>query len=132
MLFKLLILVFSSSLLFSQILLQKNYYVATNDIMLSDIIQNPSQDFKLFTIIQGRYTKRVKTKILLEKLHSYGYKAIKSSTNYIKFIKQTPIDVQPIKNFFTQNINPTMIILILKILLYIQEVTLKNFLLHIQ
>ncbi len=72
--------------------LNKDYYVNSNDINLSQIIPHVNSDAVLFSFEQGKYTKRVKSKDLIKDLKSYGYGTYTSKSNYIKFTKKSPID----------------------------------------
>jgi len=96
MLSKIVFLLFISVELFS-ITLKDTYYVNSNHIKLLDIVPNASYDVTLYKIDDGRYTKRIKTKYVINMLKSHDISNIESSSRYIKFIKKSPIDIKPIK-----------------------------------
>lgn len=91
--------------------LEKDYYVSSNDINLSQIVLHVSSDRVLFSFEQGKYTKRVKSKDLIKELKSYGYDGYTAKDNYIKFTKKSPIDTSKIKKYiidFYKKIYPTI------------------------
>jgi|FLOH01.1.fsa_nt_gi flagellar basal body P-ring formation protein FlgA len=91
--------------------LNKDYYVNSNDINLSQIIPHVNSDAVLFSFEQGKYTKRVKSKDLIKDLKSYGYGTYTSKSNYIKFTKKSPIDTSKIKKYikdFYKKIYPSI------------------------
>lgn len=97
MLFKaLLFLIFVLSL-FGDNSLKSNYYIKSDEIKLSDIVSHTNEDEKLFTIMQGKYTKRVKSSKVLEQLRKYGYQNYTAKHSYIKFTKISPIDTSKIE-----------------------------------
>ncbi len=96
MLLKTLLLLFSFVSLFGERSLQKDYYVDSNEINLSTIIPNIQIDKKIFTITQGKYTKRVKSSQLLELLSKNGYKDFSATSSYVKFTKKSPINTKKI------------------------------------
>jgi len=77
--------------------LKNNYFVFSDTIMLSDIVKSVKKDVKLYTITEGRYTKKVKSKDLLKLLNQYGYSKYNAKHAYIKFTRQSPIDTSKIK-----------------------------------
>ena len=79
--------------------LNEDYYVKSDAIKLSDIVPNAQNDAVLYTIEQGRYTKRVKSEELIALLVKYGFKEYESKHSYVKFTKQSPIDVSKIEKF---------------------------------
>ncbi|MBA1437491.1 MAG: flagellar basal body P-ring formation protein FlgA [Epsilonproteobacteria bacterium] len=91
MVLKLLFLILITINLFSQTILQKNYYINGTTIKLSDIINSPKKDKILFNINDSRHIKRVKTKELIELLGSYGYKT-SSKHPYTQFTQRSPAD----------------------------------------
>jgi flagellar basal body P-ring formation protein FlgA len=79
--------------------LSEEYYVKSDAIKLSDIVPDVKNDAVLYAIEQGRYTKRVKSEELLVLLGKYGFKEYDSKHSYVKFTKQSPIDVSKIEKF---------------------------------
>ena len=95
---KLLFFALLSCNLFAIDFLHDNYYIKSDVIKISDIIEG-SDNTILYKISEGRYTKRVKTKNLLLLLKKHGYKEYKADHAYVKFIKKSPINVSKIKNY---------------------------------
>ncbi|MEN8304469.1 MAG: flagellar basal body P-ring formation chaperone FlgA [Campylobacterota bacterium] len=95
---KILFLLSFSISLFADVYLKNSYYVKEKEIMLSDIVKNIENDVKLFDIDKNRYSKRVKSKKILQILQSHGLKDYKSKHAYIQFTKKSPIKTQKIKN----------------------------------
>jgi flagella basal body P-ring formation protein FlgA len=91
-------------LLFSNSL-NSDYYVNSNDINLSVIVPDVKKDIILFSILQGKYTKRVKSKDLIKQLKFIGYDSYTSESNYIKFTKKSPIDISKIKKHIEEFYN---------------------------
>ena len=87
------------SLLDAQIELKSNYMVADDYVLLSDIVQTSNKNIKLYKIDKNRHSLRIKTKQLLQKLHSLGYKEISSKHNYTQFSKTSPINTQKIEQY---------------------------------
>ena len=77
--------------------LKEHYYVPTDEIRLSSIIPNVKEDLKLYSITQGRYTRRVKSKELISTLNKHGYTDYVSKSSYIKFTKQSPVNTSKIE-----------------------------------
>ena len=86
------------STLFSDFL-NKTYYVDSKDIKISDIISNSDDNIVIFNIEKNRYTKRVKSKKIIELLKVNGYKDFKTKHNYVKFVLNSPIDTTKIQNY---------------------------------
>lgn len=97
MLKKIFFLFLFSSNLFS-ITLNPTYFVNSDNIKLRDIIPDADYDIRLYKIEKNRYSKKVKSKNLIQILSSHGYKEIETSSRYIKFIKKSPIDLSSIKD----------------------------------
>ncbi len=95
---KILLFLFFSIGLLADSYLKSNYYVQDREILLSDIVENPKEDVQLFRIDKSRYSKRVKSKKVLQILNSYGIKDYKSKHSYIQFTKKSPINIEKIKN----------------------------------
>jgi len=87
--------------------LQKTYYTDSNDINLSSIFKDTKNDKKLFEIQSNKYSKRIKSKLLIKILSQLGYKDIKSKSNYITFKRKTTFDTSKIKteinNYYKNN-----------------------------
>ncbi len=84
--------------LFADTYLKSNYFVQERKIMLSDVVKNTTRDVKLFKIDKSKYSKRIKSKKMLEILNSHGIKNYKSKHSYIQFTKKSPINSEKIKN----------------------------------
>lgn len=93
------LLFFITTSLFSQNILQKQYYIKNNTVMLSDIVNiTPQNDIQLFVLEPHRHTLRVKTKRVLELLKENGYNDyISKHRGYVQFTKRSPIDTTPFK-----------------------------------
>ncbi len=99
MFIKLLYLLIFSIQLNAITLLKNIYFTDTNEINISHIIDDVTDDKILYKIDSDRYTKRVSSKVLIKKLASYGYKDIKSKHSYINLSKKSPIDTSKISQF---------------------------------
>jgi len=109
----LLILLCIPLILFSKDLLEKTYYIEGNDINISHLVNHPKEDKVLFHFQNNRYTKRIKSKQLIEILKSYNYNNVESQSRYIKFIKKSPIDLSQAKIYiedFYLSVYPDMTI----------------------
>jgi len=82
--------------LYANTQLQRNYFVTDKKIYLSTIIQEPKQDYLLYTIDTNKYTKRIQTKKLLQSLKEHGYTHITSKNAYTQFTLKSPINVAKI------------------------------------
>lgn len=89
---KVFLLLIISLNLFANNYLKSNYFITNDFVMLSDIINQPTKDIKLYNIDKNRYSKRVKSKDLLKLLKEYGYEDYTSKHNYVQFTKKSPID----------------------------------------
>ncbi len=96
MLKQILFLLFISLELFS-LTLKDSYYINSNNIKLLDIAPQADYDVTLYQINKSRYTKRIKTKEIINTLKKHGFEDVKSSSSYIKFIKKSPINTSEIK-----------------------------------
>jgi flagella basal body P-ring formation protein FlgA len=85
--------------------LQKNYYTPTKNIYLHTLIKNTKNNPLLYTITEGRYTKKISTKKVVKKLLSLGYKVDDFQSNYIKFTHEIPFDRKRLKKFLLQQYN---------------------------
>ncbi|SFV75975.1 Flagellar basal-body P-ring formation protein FlgA [hydrothermal vent metagenome] len=99
MLSKILFISLLISSLYANKTLKKEYYVPTNSIKLSYIIPNVKNDKEILSIINERYTLRIKSKYLLKILQQNGYKNYKATSNYINFIRKSDIDTSLLQNY---------------------------------
>jgi len=90
------LLIFSIYLHASNIL-NKTYYINSDDINISTLIPDIKNDIRLFSVSKSKYTKRIKTKLLVGMLQKHGYKGYHSKSRYIKFIKNSPVNLSNIK-----------------------------------
>ena len=97
MLLKILFFSLFSLSLYANAYLKDHYYVSSNEIRLSTLIPHIKDDFILYSITQGRYTRRIKSKELLNILKQHGYSNYLVKSRYIKFTKENPIDTKKIK-----------------------------------
>ena len=97
MFIKVLLSLFLSLELFS-LTLNSTYYISSRNIQLQDILPNASYNVTLYKIPTNRYTKRVKSKELVALLQNHGFKDLITSSNYVQFIKKSPIDTSKIEN----------------------------------
>jgi len=86
-------------LLFSQNILQKEYYINNDFVMLSDIVKTAkTNDKKILDIKSNRHTLRIHSKKLQKILSEAGYKDYAPlHRGYIQFTKRSPIDKQEFK-----------------------------------
>jgi len=97
MLSKILFLSLIALSLHSNQILKENYYIQGEDIRLSALIPHIKDDIHLYSITEGRYTRRIKSKDLIKLLKEKGYGEYQAKSSYIKFTKQSPIDTTKIK-----------------------------------
>ena len=83
-------------LLYSQNILQKEYYINNDFVMLSDIVKNTkANDKKILDIKSNRHTLRIYSKELQKILSKAGYKNYAPlHRGYIQFTKRSPINKQ--------------------------------------
>ena len=116
--FILFILIFTK-LTASNNILEKNYYVDSNDINISSIIKNIQTDKNLFKIPSNKSLKRIKTTMLIKILKENGYDNVKKSSNYITFHKKSTIDkthiINEIKRYYKQKYD----------IIYIESITVN-------
>ncbi|MBA1433602.1 MAG: flagellar basal body P-ring formation protein FlgA [Epsilonproteobacteria bacterium] len=125
---QILILLFLSTLLFSQEL-QQEYIIENNVVKLSDIVKNPKKDHILYNINKTRHSKRVRSSELIEKLNAYGYNNFQTKHAYIQFSQRSPIETKKLQNalvnYYKEKYNNITIITIKEITLrptkYIQH-----------
>ena len=105
------LLLLLTTTLFSFDSLESNYFVKKRTILLSDIIPSPQNDQAIYQISMDKYTKRVRTRELIKKLHELGYKKISSKHAYTQFTLTSPISLTKIEDFVRkkyQEIYPTI------------------------
>jgi len=79
------------------ITLKDTYYINSNNIKLLDIVPDAKYDVTLYENDKGRYTKRIRTKDIIQTLKKHDFTKVQSSSNYIRFIKKSPIDTSKIE-----------------------------------
>ena len=97
MFFRLLVLLITTTSLFSSILLEKNYLIDGKKVKLSHITKNPKNNEILFNIKDKKHIKRVKSKELIELLKRYNIKA-HTKHSYIQFTQKSPIKTQALQD----------------------------------
>jgi flagellar basal body P-ring formation protein FlgA len=102
MLTKFISLILLSSILYANNIIQKTYYISSDDIYISHIIKNPPKNKQIYKIAPGKYTKRVKSKELIKLLKKNGYRGFSSKSMYVKFIKKSPINTSKIESFIEE------------------------------
>ncbi len=86
----------------AETILNSTYYVLSNDIYISAIIENAPRNRLIYKIAPSRYTKKVKSKELIKILKENGYRNISSKSRYVKFIKKSPIDTSKITQYIRE------------------------------
>lgn len=97
MFIKILLFLLFSLPLFAGVALKSEYYIPSNEISLSSIFPETSNNPLLYEITEGRYSKRIPSQELIDLLATHGYKNLKSNSEYIQFTKQAAIDMSPIE-----------------------------------
>lgn len=97
MFIKTLFLLLITLALYGDEVLKSDYYISTDDINLSAVVPHAKQDSKLFSLERSRYTKKIKSKELIELLKKHGYSSYTADDRYINFIKKSPIDLTNIE-----------------------------------
>ena len=82
--------------------LKANYYTPTKEIYFHTIIKDAKTNPLLYTITEGRYTKKISSKKLLKKLASLGYDIKKYDASYVKFTHEIAFDRKRFKAFLTK------------------------------
>ena len=82
--------------------LKANYYTPTKEIYLHTIIKDAKTNPLLYSITEGRYTKKISSKKLLKKLYSLGYDIKKYDASYVKFTHEIAFDRKRFKTFLTK------------------------------
>jgi flagella basal body P-ring formation protein FlgA len=83
--------------LFSNNEIQSYYEIDSTNIQLKDIIPTTTKNILLYTMTEGKHSKRVRSKELLSKLKEYGYTQFHAKHAYIKFQQKSPIDTSKIE-----------------------------------
>ncbi|WP_373002587.1 flagellar basal body P-ring formation chaperone FlgA [Sulfurimonas sp.] len=91
-----------SAMLYANNTLRDTYYITSDDIYISHIIKDAPNNKQIYKIELGKYTKRVKSKELIEILKKNGYRGYTSKSRYIKFIKKSPIDTSKIASYIKE------------------------------
>lgn len=97
--FFLALFLFINSYAFADLQLKSNYFISHDYIMLSNIVANPKDDIKLYTIDPSRHIKRVRSRELLKVLHHYGYDGYSIHHSYVQFTQKSPINTAKIAFF---------------------------------
>ena len=79
-----------------------SYYVDSKNIKLQDIIPHASYDVTLYKIEANRYTKKIKSRELIELLKEHGFRDLMASSRYVHFTQKSPIDTSKIKTQITE------------------------------
>lgn len=95
MFIKLLLLFFFSLKIYATTL-NATYYIDSRNIKLQNILPDAPYNVTLFKIDQTRHKKRIQSKKILKLLKQHGFKDVTASSNYIYFIKKSPIDTSKI------------------------------------
>ncbi|MFT7004650.1 MAG: flagella basal body P-ring formation protein FlgA [Sulfurimonas sp.] len=98
MLTKFILYILLSSALYANNALENTYFVDSNNIYISTIIEDAPKKL-IYTIPTHDYTKKIKSKDLILTLKKHGYKGITSKSRYIKFIIKSPIDTTKISDY---------------------------------
>jgi len=96
---KIIFFILLSTILYANTTLKDTYYINSDEIYISHIIKNATNNKQIYKIKPGKYTKRVKSKELIKLLKKNGYRNFTSNSNYVKFIKKSPIDTSKIASF---------------------------------
>ena len=78
--------------------LHSTYYVNSNNIKLMDIFPDARYDVTLYKIDYNRYSKKISSKKLINRLKEHGFDTVYPSSRYIKFIKKSPINTSKIES----------------------------------
>ena len=89
---------FLSSNLFSSNYLKSEYLIKNDYVLLSDIEKHTKKDVILFHLETNMHSLRVKSKTLLNTLKKHEVVNYASRHSYVQFSKQSPINVDKIKN----------------------------------
>ena len=84
--------------LFSGII-ETNYYTKNHDVNLSLLIPSISKDIRLTQIDSSKYSKKMKSKELVNLLLLHGFKGFIPKGKYVTFTKKSPVDTLVIKEW---------------------------------
>ncbi|MFK5937375.1 MAG: flagellar basal body P-ring formation chaperone FlgA [Sulfurimonas sp.] len=96
------VIIFILANLQASMLLNKNYYTNSKNVKISDINPSAKNDKILYTFVEGKHTKRVKSSQLLKLLKLNGVKDFTSKHTYVRFIQKSPIDTSKIEVFIKE------------------------------
>ncbi len=85
--------------LHATIVLKNDYYIDSKNIYISTIVKDAPRNKIIYKIQKNRYTKRVKSKELIQILKENGYRDVVSKSRYVKFTKKSLIDSSKIAEF---------------------------------
>jgi len=97
-----LLIMFISAQLFSNITLKKVYYTDSKNVTLKTLLPTAKEDIELFQLNQNRHSKRVKSKELLKLLEYHGFDYFDAKHSYVRFIQKSPIDTSKLENTIKQ------------------------------
>ncbi len=92
-----LILLFAALTCSFAIELEQNYATNFRDINISTITKNSANDATIATIEQGKMSKKILSKELVEFLKTHGYANYTTKQRYINFSLNTPIDTSKLQ-----------------------------------
>ena len=107
MLKKLLFILLLLSQLYAKDTVKSVYYVDSDEVMLSYIVNYIEDDILLFKIPNNRYSKKIRSTDLIKILKKHGYDTYVAKSRFVNFIKKSDIDTSKIKedlrDFYTQH-----------------------------
>lgn len=74
------------------------YYVNSKNITLQDIVPHAKENVELYKISKNKHAKKIKADKLIVQLNKHGINSLESSSRYIRFILQSPIDTSKIES----------------------------------
>ena len=77
--------------------LKSTYYIHSHNIKLQDIAPSAAYNLTLYKINNNKHSKRIKSREIISLLKAHGMTDVKSTSNYVHFIKKSPIDTSHIK-----------------------------------
>ncbi|MDF1875466.1 flagellar basal body P-ring formation protein FlgA [Sulfurimonas sp. SAG-AH-194-I05] len=78
--------------------LSSTYYIDSKNIKLQHLIPHAKYNITLYKIDKNNHTKKIKAQTILTLLKQHGFKNIKTSGRYIKFIEKSPIYLDSMKS----------------------------------
>nr|WP_321265677.1 flagellar basal body P-ring formation chaperone FlgA [uncultured Sulfurimonas sp.] len=100
---KILLFILLSTFLYASSSLKETYYVNSDDIYISHIIADAPRNKQIYKIEPGKYTKKVKSKELINILKKNGYRNFLAQNRYVTFIKKSPIDTSKIVSYIKKH-----------------------------